>query len=192
MPNRFTRYALAPLTAVVGSFRDALEKLVELPRNIKQTFLLLMDMVFVAGAMWAAVALRLGDTSFHFGTVEAFCAVFTVLFSAIIFLRLGLYRAVIRFMGQQAIWAVITAVSYSTLLMGAFIFFSQAEVPRSTPLYYWGISLLLIGGTRLTVRAYYQAKLRSMSEKVIIYGAGESGRQLAHRGLQRHDPLPAA
>ena len=40
-----------------------------------------------------------------------------------IFLRLGLYRAVIRFMGQQAIWAVITAVSYSTLVLGATVFF---------------------------------------------------------------------
>ena len=55
------------------------------------------------------------------------------------------------------------------------------------PFYYWAISLLLIGGTRLSVRAYYQAKLRSMSEKVIIYGAGESGRQLLtalHHGDQ--------
>ncbi|MBE9539750.1 MAG: polysaccharide biosynthesis protein [Proteobacteria bacterium] len=187
LPNRLAKYALTPLAVIAGSLRDALEKLIELPRNIKQTFLLLMDMVFVAGAMWGAVALRLGDTNFHLGTVEVFCAAFTVLFSAIIFLRLGLYRAVIRFMGQQAIWAVITAVSYSTLLLGAFIFFAQADVPRSMPFYYWAISLLLIGGTRLSVRAYYQAKLRSMSEKVIIYGAGESGRQLLtalHHGDQ--------
>jgi len=185
--KRTGSFLALPVSVVITSVRDALEKLIELPRNIKQTFLLLMDMVFVTGAMWAAVALRMGGVDFHLGAVEAFCAVFTVLFSAIIFLRLGLYRAVIRFMGQQAIWAVITAVSYSTLLLGAFIFFSQAEVPRSMPFYYWAISLLLIGGTRLSVRAYYQAKLRSMSEKVIIYGAGESGRQLLtalHHGDQ--------
>ena len=187
MLKRIATYAILPISVIVGSLRDALEKLIELPRNIKQTFLLLMDMVFVSGAMWAALTLCLGDTAIHLGAVEAFCAVFTVLFSAIIFLRLGLYRAVIRFMGQQAIWAVITAVSYSTLLLGAFIFFAQADVPRSMPFYYWAISLLLIGGTRLSVRAYYQAKLRSMSEKVIIYGAGESGRQLLtalHHGDQ--------
>ncbi len=187
MLKRIATYAILLIAVIVGSLRDALEKLIELPRNIKQTFLLLMDMVFVTGAMWAAVALRIGDSNFHLGTVEMLCAIFTVLFSAIIFLRLGLYRAVIRFMGQQAIWAVITAVSYSTLLFGAFIFFAQAEVPHSTPFYYWAISLLLIGGTRLAVRAYYQAKLRSMSEKVIIYGAGESGRQLLtalHHGDQ--------
>jgi len=185
--KRLGLFVVLPFSTVVGSVRDALEKLIELPRNIKQTFLLFMDMLFVTGAMWAAVALRMGDTHFHLGMVEIFCAVFTVLFSAIVFLRLGLYRAIIRFMGQQAIWAVITAVSYSTLMLGAFIFFTQAEVPRSMPFYYWGLSLFFIGGTRLAVRAYYQAKLRSLSEKIIIYGAGESGRQLLtalHHGDQ--------
>ncbi|HBM84714.1 MAG TPA: nucleoside-diphosphate sugar epimerase, partial [Halieaceae bacterium] len=88
---------------------------------------------------------------------------------------------------QQAIWAVITAVTYSTLILAASVFVAQAEVPRTMPFFYWGIALLLIGGTRLTVRAYYQAKLRSLSRNVIIYGAGESGRQLLtalHHGDQ--------
>ena len=135
-------------------------------------------MVFVSAAMWSAIAIRYGHTHFPLGTVEVLCGIFTVLASAVIFLRLGLYRAVIRFMGQQAIWAIITAVSYSSLVLGAAVFFTRAEVPRSLPFIYWAVALLFIGGTRLTVRAYYQAKLRSMSENVIIYGAGESGRQL--------------
>jgi FlaA1/EpsC-like NDP-sugar epimerase len=167
--------------------RAALEKLVELPRNIKQACLLSLDMVFVAAALWAAVAFRYGHLNFNLGAIEILCGVLTVLASAVIFLRLGLYRAVIRFMGQQAIWAVITAVSYSTLVLGAVIFFTRAEVPRSMPFIYWALAMLGIGGTRLSVRAYYQAKLRSLSENVIIYGAGESGRQLLtalHHGDQ--------
>ncbi|MFT6287121.1 MAG: FlaA1/EpsC-like NDP-sugar epimerase, partial [Alcanivorax sp.] len=175
------------VSVIAGSLRDALEKLIELPRNIKQTFLLVLDMLFVAGSMWLATALRWGHMDFPVGTIEIACAVFTVLASAVIFLRLGLYRAVIRFMGQQAIWAIITAVSYSTLVLGACVFFTQADVPRSLPFIYWVLALLTIGGTRLTVRAYYQAKLRSMTKNVIIYGAGESGRQLLtalHHGDQ--------
>ena len=178
MFSRFASVAVRPVSVVLGSLRDALGKLLELPRNIKQTLLLSLDMLFVSAAIWCAIALRYGHAHFYFGTVEALCALFTVLASAVIFLRLGLYRAVIRFMGQQAIWAVITAVSYSSLVLGAAVFFTRAEVPRSLPFIYWGLALLLIGGTRLTVRAYYQAKLRSSSENVIIYGAGESGRQL--------------
>jgi FlaA1/EpsC-like NDP-sugar epimerase len=185
--NRLGRLVSRPVSGLVGSLRDALEKLIELPRNIKQACLLALDMSFVTGAMWAAVAFRYGHLNFSLGPIEFLCAVITVVGSAVIFLRLGLYRAVIRFMGQQAIWAVITAVSYSTLVLGAALFFLQAEVPRSMPFIYWALALLGIGGTRLTVRAYYQAKLRSLSENVIIYGAGESGRQLLtalHHGDQ--------
>jgi FlaA1/EpsC-like NDP-sugar epimerase len=165
---------------LIGSFRELLEKVVELPRNIKQACLLSLDMVFVAVAMWSAVALRYGHLNFQLGAVEIACGVATILASALFFLRLGLYRAVIRFLGHQAIWAILTAVSYSTLILGATVFFSQAHVPRSTPFIYWVLLLLGIGGTRLIVRGYYHAKLRSMSENVIIYGAGQSGRQLLH------------
>ncbi len=178
MLNFCGRVVARSVSGIAGGLREGLERLVQLPRNIKQACLLVIDMTFVTFAIWAAVAFRYGSTNFNFGALEVFCAAFTVVVSAFIFLRLGLYRAVIRFMGQQAIWAVITAVSYSTLVLGATIFFTQAQVPRSMPFIYWGIALLGVGGMRLSVRAYYQAKLRSMSENVLIYGAGESGRQL--------------
>jgi len=165
----------------------ALEKIVELPRNIKQTMLLVVDMAFVCVAMWLAVAFRFGHTDFALGPVEYACAAITLAATSVIFLRQGLYRAVVRYMGQQAIWAIITAVSYSTLVLGASVFFTQAEVPRSMPFFYWVLALLGVGGSRLAVRAYYQTKLRSLTKNVIIYGAGESGRQLLtalHHGDQ--------
>jgi len=166
------------IVGFLGTVRDILQKVVELPRNIKQACLLSLDMVFVTAAMWSAVTLRYGDLNYHLGPIEYACGVVTIVASAIVFLRLGLYRAVIRFMGHQAIWAIITAAGYSTLILGATIFFARAEVPRSTPFIYWVLLLVGIGGTRLGVRAYYQAKLRALSENVIIYGAGQSGRQL--------------
>jgi FlaA1/EpsC-like NDP-sugar epimerase len=176
--NRLPSFLSRAIVSCIQSFRDALEKVVELPRNIKQACLLSLDMAYVALAMWSAVGLRYGHFDFRLGTIEFACGAVTIIASAVIFMRLGLYRAVIRFMGQQAIWAIVTAVSYSTLILGATVFFARASVPRSTPFIFWGLLLLGIGGTRLIVRAYYQAKLRSMSENVIIYGAGQSGRQL--------------
>lgn len=174
---------------IVGTLRVVVRKGVELPRNIKQACLLSLDMLYVTAAMWSAVALRYGHFDFHLGPVEYACGVVTIVASAVVFLRLGLYRAVIRFMGQQAIWAILTAASYATLILGATIFFARAEVPRSTPFIFWALLLVGIGGTRLAVRAYYQAKLRAKSENVIIYGAGQSGRQLLHalqHGEQYH------
>lgn len=178
MPIRPVSFMSRSVVSFLGTVRDILQKAVELPRNIKQACLLSLDMVYVTAAMWSAVALRFGDLNFHLGPVEYACAAVTIVVSAMVFLRLGLYRAVIRFMGQQAIWAIITAASYSTMILGATIFFARAEVPRSMPFIYWVLLLVGIGGTRLAVRAYYQAKLRALSENVIIYGAGQSGRQL--------------
>lgn len=189
MPSRQDSFLSRSLVSFVDGCRDVLEKVVELPRNIKQACLLSLDMVYVAGAMWAAIVFRYGHVNVELGVTEYACAAVTILFSAVVFLRLGLYRAVIRFMGQQAIWAIVTAVSYSAVILGAAVFVTRAEVPRSTPFIFWVLLLLGIGGTRLMVRAYYQAKLRSLSENVLIYGAGQSGRQLLHalhHGEQYH------
>ncbi len=180
MLNRPGNFMTRSVVGFFGSFRDILQKVVELPRNIKQACLLSLDMVYVAAAMWSAVALRYGHFNFYLGPVEFACGAVTIFVSAVVFLRLGLYRAVIRFMGQQAIWAIIKAAGYSTLILGATVFLARAEVPRSTPFIYWVLLLVGIGGTRLVVRAYYQSKLRAQSENVIIYGAGQSGRQLLH------------
>lgn len=165
--------------------------IIEIPRNVKQGMVLALDMLFVGIAIVIAYALPLTSSpivpTFVPGIVEYSVAVITVICSAVIFLRMGLYRAIIRFMGQQAIWTIIQAVSYSTLTMGAAIFFTQAEAPRSMPFVYWALAMCLIGGSRFIVRATYQARLRSSTRNVLIYGAGESGRQLLtalHHGDQ--------
>lgn len=176
--------------SLVRALVESAEKGVELPRNIKQAFLLTLDMCFVAVAMWSAIALRLGGTNVQFGATEIAVCVGTILISAVVFLRLGLYRAVIRFMGQQAIWAIIRGVSYSSLGLAALIFFTQAHVPRSLPFIYWCLALFAIGGSRLALRAWYQNQLRSSCEQVVIYGAGDSGRQLLHALLHGEDFHP--
>ena len=178
------RLADRTIGGLISSTLIAVEKMIQLPRNIKQALLLMLDIAFVATALWSARALRYWQTDvvpLPIGATEITIAAVTMVLSAMIFLRLGLYRAVIRFMGQQAVWAIIRGVSYSTMVLGACIFFLQPaplSVPRSLPFIYWGMALVLVGGTRLLVRAYYQDKLYSACDKVIIYGAGESGRQL--------------
>jgi FlaA1/EpsC-like NDP-sugar epimerase len=162
-------------------------RIIEVPRNVKQGMVLALDMAFVSLSMIVAYGYPFVSSSRPPGRVELFCAVLTLIASAVIFLRMGLYRAIIRFMGQQAIWTIIQAVSYSTLALGAAIFFTRADVPRSMPFVFWAVAMSTIGGARLIVRASYQARLRSSTKNVLIYGAGESGRQLLtalHHGDQ--------
>src|SRR5690606_28944070 len=70
------------------------------------------------------------------------------------------------------------------------LFLVRSEVPRSLPLIYWSIALLLIGGSRLMVRAGYQNLFRWRGVKVAIYGAGTSGRQLMQSLFQSGEYAP--
>ncbi len=165
------------------------DKLIELPRNVKQALMLGIDLFFIPLALWLAVFLRYGNAGFDINPYAYVACILTMVFSAAIFLRLGLYRAVIRFMGHQAILAIIKAVTISALLLGLFMFVGSVPLPRSTPFLYWCFAMLLIGGSRLVVRAYYQYKLKQQSDNVVIYGAGASGRQLLTallHGLDHH------
>ncbi|MEM6545740.1 MAG: nucleoside-diphosphate sugar epimerase/dehydratase [Pseudomonadota bacterium] len=183
-----------PAKHLVNRMRPGLEtaassiaRLIAVPRNVKQAMVLGADMVFVSLSMAIAFGYPLDNFNRPPGGVEFVVATLTLCASAVIFLRMGLYRAVIRFMGQQAIWTIIQAVTYSTLVMGAAIFFTQADVPRSMIYVYWALTMCTVGGTRLAIRASYQARLRSSTKNVLIYGAGESGRQLLtalHHGDQ--------
>ncbi|MEE4278294.1 MAG: nucleoside-diphosphate sugar epimerase/dehydratase [Halieaceae bacterium] len=167
--------------------RTGLSRIIEVPRNVKQGLILSLDMVLVSLALFIAYGYPMQAGSRPPGGVEWFCAGLTLVASAAIFLRMGLYRAVIRFMGQQAILSILQAVSYSALALGAAVFFTQADVPRTLPFVYWAVAMCGIGGMRLIVRASYQARLRSSTRNVLIYGAGESGRQLLtalHHGDQ--------
>jgi uncharacterized membrane protein YhdT len=101
-----------------GPVVDYLARVIEIPRNVKQGVMLGLDMVFVTVSMVVAYGYPFTPGSRLPGAVELFCAAITLAATALIFLRMGLYRAIIRFMGQQAIWAFIQAVSYSTLVTG--------------------------------------------------------------------------
>lgn len=94
------------------------------------------------------------------------------------FIKLGLYRAVVRFIGSHALLAVVSGVMFS----GMFLFMAnqlfRLHLTISSMLNYMFIALMLIGGSRLALRALVHARERKFNHQVLIYGAGASGRQL--------------
>ena len=55
-----------------------------------------------------------------------------------------------------------------------------AEPPRSSWIIFWGVATGALGGHRLLFRELFRAYVRSSGEKrVLVYGAGEAGKQLA-------------
>lgn len=165
----------------------------ELSRRSKQTIAILADMVMLPIALWSAFALRLGEWS---PEVLQFWPAFVV--SAVVaipvFLRLGLYRQIIRYMGNYAMLAVVKGTVVAALAVAAVPFiFQLTGFPRSVPVIFWMLALLYVGGTRFALRSYVQNRNRGKTrEPVIIYGAGHQGVELARVLLQQDQYLPIA
>ena len=163
----------------VGAFIALLYgRLLELPSNIKEAVLLALDLVAIPLALTAGMVLRYGHFGFAIGQREILAGLLTVLISAIIFLRLGLYRAVVRFMGHEAIIAIVKGVTLSALTLSLMMLLSQAHTPRSLPVLYWFLMMVCVGGSRLALRSWYRHHMRRNLPRVAIYGAGSAGRQL--------------
>ena len=92
-------------------------KILNFRRSTKRIIVLLADLLLLPLALWASFSLRLGE--FYLPTGEVIYLFLAVPVIAIpIFVRFGLYRAVIRYIGFLAMWAVVKAVSLYTLGMG--------------------------------------------------------------------------
>jgi len=162
------------------------EKFINLPRFYKQVLAASTDSILLLTALWIAFTLRLGEL--YLPTSNTITALFIVSpFIAIpIFTRFGLYRAIIRYIGLRALWAVVQAVSLYAILWGLLTVFTRMEgVPRSVILINWLVALLFIGGTRMVARWWFSGALNNNQansrhrKRVVVYGAGSAGIQLA-------------
>jgi FlaA1/EpsC-like NDP-sugar epimerase len=166
-----------------------------LPRRHKRLIQVAVDVVLVWAALWLAFVVRLGDSR----SIEPFAGhawLFGVapLIAIPLFVRFGMYRAVMRYFGNDALVAIAKAVSLSALILSLAVYWHQGApklIPRSMVFNYWWLSLVMIGGLRLMMRQYFMGDWYSSDKpyrlqgrdqglpKVAIYGAGAAGNQLA-------------
>ena len=152
-------------------------------RYMKRSMTLVFDFIVLLFSLWLAFSLRLGEL---YWPEDRVVTLFTVApFVAIpVFIRLGLYRAIIRYIGFHSLWVVVKAVSLYALLLSAFVLLGNIEVvPRSVHIINWLIALLLVGGSRMIVRWWLVSSVSvgpvsQVTRKFIIYGAGSSGMQV--------------
>ncbi|MBZ2191370.1 polysaccharide biosynthesis protein [Pseudoalteromonas arctica] len=156
-----------------------LKFLVNLPRPQKRVVSLFVDSIFIMVAFWLAFLLRLDSTAVLKNNHTWILLAIVLPLSLLSFVKLGLYRAVLRYMNMQAMWAIIAGVVLSTVYLTVLSFFLSAPVPRTVPFIYASFCILFVGGARLAVRAVVGQITMRRKEGVIIYGAGSAGRQLA-------------
>ena len=99
--------------------------------------------------------------------------------SLLVFVKLGLYRAVLRYMNVQVISAIIAGSFISAIFFILFSFIFTVWSPRTVPFIFMCLCLIFIGGSRLFVRLLISHQRWHKKSSVLIYGAGSSGRQLA-------------
>ncbi len=155
-----------------------------LPRATKRFVALSVDLGLCVLTVWLAYYLRLGEFVALSGT--ALWAVGASIGIALpIFIVSGLYRAIFRYSGWSALLAVARAVCiYGLLYVSIFTAIGVAGVPRTVGIIQPILLLLFVGASRALARVWlgdqYQSILkRAARAKVLIYGAGNTGRQLA-------------
>ncbi|WP_273764034.1 nucleoside-diphosphate sugar epimerase/dehydratase [Aeromonas hydrophila] len=148
-----------------------------IPRLYKRVISVLADTVLLSLAFWGGFWVRLDDAMPIKSVLHWQALALLVPITIFIFMRLGLYRAVLRYVGFKVLWTVVLGVFISTMLLVMLGFFFTVSLPRTVPIIYFAFAILLIGGTRLFFRMLINRGNKSRTP-VIIYGAGSSGRQL--------------
>ncbi|MCQ4246372.1 hypothetical protein CXK93_08575 [Stutzerimonas decontaminans] len=169
-------------------------RLVSLPRQHKRLIQVSADVLLVWVALWLSFYIRLGNASFV-DPLGGHAWLFGIapLLSIPLFVRFGMYRAVMRYFGNDALIAIAKAVTLSALLLSLAVYWradAPKLIPRSMVFNYWWLSLMLIGGLRLVMRQYFMGDWFSPNTatkfkgkeaglpKVAVYGAGAAGNQL--------------
>lgn len=154
-------------------------QILQLPRSIKRAVSLLADATAILIALIVAHVLAYlyeppTDLLRWLGLYIAL-----VIGSLAVFTKLGLYRAVVRYVSFRALGAVAFGVFVSTLWLWTLKTALSLNFPGHAVANYGLMALLIIGGSRLVMREMYHRMVSRRKRRVMIYGAGSAGRQLA-------------
>ncbi len=170
-----------------------LKKFLSLPRRHKQAISLAADFVLLLLAFWSALALRFETWSPDLAPY-GWQMLAAPLLAIPIFVRLGLYRAVIRFMEDRVVFVVAGGVTLSVVLLAAGVALTHTPgLSRGVIAIYWLLAIVYVGATRFVVRSYFLRAERGQDSRIriAIYGAGQAGTQLAYalRAGREYQPL---
>lgn len=170
------------------------QRTIRLTTRQKQVLAICIDIVLIPFALWFAFLLRLGSEQMINPLDYWWLFAAAVVTAVPVFIRLGLYRAILRYMGRDAITSIFKAVSISALLLALSIYIARSDllIPRTLVFIYWITLFASIGGVRFAARSFLvpDPKERKFSrhlfsnpgddgrQKVAIYGAGAAGFQL--------------
>lgn len=169
--------------------QNLIEVVLAIPRALKQALVICLDFALCILTVWLAFYLRLGD----FITVNSptlwvggflWAAIISAFVAIPVFIMFGLYRAIFRYTGSSALFSVCKASGVYALIYASMVtLVGFSGVPRTIGFIQPILLLLFVGASRASARGWLGRRYENRSRdrrrsKVLIYGAGSSGRQL--------------
>jgi FlaA1/EpsC-like NDP-sugar epimerase len=160
--------------------QSSLTWLLARPRPVKRAIQLLADAFILGVCFLLALFLRL--ESWEAAVTPSAWLVFAMSLpvTLLVFVRLGFYRAVIRYISARAFRVIAIGVGVSAVAMLLASQLLGLWMPRSVPFLYALLALVSVGAIRFVMRGIYRSHNGRGRPNVLIYGAGDSGRQLFH------------
>lgn len=168
-----------------------LQYLLDLTRRQKQIIQIAVDAFLITTSFVLSMWARFGDLHFtrdsHFWAAAATMVPVTIG----VFTLLGLYSSVIRYIALEGARPILVGTTIGSLFLFLMLWSGYAPVPRSVPFTHALLATLLACSVRLWVRFLVGRAQAEEKEPVLIYGAGDAGRQLlnALRHGRTHKPV---
>ncbi|MBB3168353.1 polysaccharide biosynthesis protein [Simiduia aestuariiviva] len=149
------------------------------PRWFKRSISIAYDLLAIYVSFLSAWALRVGKMGYEYSGYDLLAVAIATAATIFVFIRLGLYRAVLRYVTQDAFITIALGICLSALVMAAASFMLGGNMPRSVPVIYGCVAFITIGAPRILFRSIIFWLNPTNKEPVLIYGAGETGSQIA-------------
>lgn len=166
-----------------------------LSRFHKQAIAIFADSLLLPLTFYLAVLLRYDVINSDLLIQYTWMIIGAPAISIPIFIRLGMYRAVIRFIDQKIIFVAVVGVSLSVLVLAAVAAFTTHMVGFSRGVFgiYWVSAIMYLIASRFIARGYLlRASGSGGAVRVAIYGAGRAGMELASALRAGHEYIPVA
>lgn len=155
----------------------------KLPRFLKRTLVILLDIFFCFLSTWFAFYLRLGDFFISFDIILK-----PILFSIILLIPIFIFKGLYKVIFRHSDWLGLKNIFYAILIYGVIylnfiMFIGISDVPRTIGFIQPLILLLLVMSSRKSADYIINGKLKNFFSKnkvpsCLIYGAGSKGRQI--------------
>ncbi|MGB1408589.1 protein-disulfide reductase DsbD [Alloalcanivorax venustensis] len=156
----------------LSAMQRSVSRVLQCSRWQKRGIMMITDALILPLLLWGAYALRFSTLQPVVHDVWLFPA--AALISVAMLYVCGFYRSILRYLGSEAAWSIVTGMAASVITLAAMSYMVPAEVPRSIFVIYWLLGTMYLGASRFLARRFLFRVMAGYlnRERVAVFGAG--------------------